>query len=179
MPPEEVTRRASRVRLILMDVDGVLTDGRIWYAPDGDTLIEMKAFDVVDGAGIVLARMGGIATGFVSGRSSRIVAERARELKVDEVHLGVRDKAAVLEQIFGKRSLTAADVAFVGDDVVDLPAMRRVGFPVAVSNASNEVKAHASYITVARGGRGAVREVVELILKAQGAWDRLVADFLR
>jgi 3-deoxy-D-manno-octulosonate 8-phosphate phosphatase (KDO 8-P phosphatase) len=164
--------------MLLLDVDGVLTDGRIWHVPDGGSLVEVKAFDVVDGAGIALARRAGLLTGFVSGRSSRTVVERARELMVDEVHLGVRDKVEVLERILEGRSIGSDDVAFVGDDVVDLPAMRRVGFAVAVSNAAAEVKARSAYVTEARGGRGAVREVVELILKAQGKWDAVVGEFL-
>ena len=178
MPDEEVKARARRVRLVLMDVDGVLTDGRIWYAPGPAAMEEVKAFDVSDGAGIVLARKAGLATGIVSGRDAAIVVHRARELAIDEVHLGVRDKAAVLETILARRSLRPEEAAFIGDEVVDLPVMRRVGFPVAVANASDDVKPHAAYVTAAAGGRGAVREAVELILRAQGRWDRLLAEFL-
>ena len=128
MPEEELNLRASRVRLILMDVDGVLTDGRIWYVPHGDGLEEVKAFDAADGAGIALAHKAGLATGIVSGRASAAVLHRARELGIEEVHLGVVDKAAVLARISDSRSIAVEDIAFIGDEVVDLPAMRRVGF---------------------------------------------------
>ena len=179
MPEEELNSRASRVRLILMDVDGVLTDGRIWYVPHGDSLEEVKAFDAADGAGIALAHKAGLATGIVSGRASAAVLHRARELGIEEVHLGVADKAAFLARISDSRSIAVEDIAFIGDEVVDLPAMRRVGFPVAVANASNDVKRHAAYVTKAGGGRGAVRETIELILRVQGKWHALVTEFLK
>jgi 3-deoxy-D-manno-octulosonate 8-phosphate phosphatase (KDO 8-P phosphatase) len=175
----ELTERARRVELLLMDVDGVLTDGRIWFVPSGDRLEEVKSFSVADGAGIALAHRAGLATGIISGRSSRIVVERARELDIDEVHIGIRDKSAALDAVARSRSISPDHMAFVGDDVVDLPAMRRVGLPVAVANASEDVKPHAAYVTSARGGEGAVREVIELILKAQGKWDSLVGEFLK
>jgi 3-deoxy-D-manno-octulosonate 8-phosphate phosphatase (KDO 8-P phosphatase) len=178
MPSDELTVRAARVRLILMDVDGVLTDGRIWYVPDGDELLEVKSFDVADGAGIALAHRAGLETGIISGRASRVVEHRAKELGIGTVHLGVRDKSAVLDTILRDRSIPAEAAAFIGDEVVDLPAMRRVGLPVAVANASEDVKPHAAYVTAAAGGRGAVREAIELILKAQGKWDGLVGEFL-
>ncbi len=178
MPDEDLKARARRIRLVLMDVDGVLTDGRIWYAPGGAGMEEVKAFDVGDGAGIVLARKAGLATGIISGRDAAIVVHRARELGIDEVHVGVRDKAAVLETVLAARSLRPEEAAFIGDEVVDLPVMRRVGLPIAVANASEDVKPYAVYVTAAEGGRGAVREAVELILKAQDRWDMLLAEFL-
>jgi 3-deoxy-D-manno-octulosonate 8-phosphate phosphatase (KDO 8-P phosphatase) len=179
MPEKELNDRASRVRLILMDVDGVLTDGRIAYVPNGSGFEEVKSFDVADGAGIVLAHEVGLVTGVISGRDAAIVVHRAKELGIEEVHLGIRDKAAVLEKIVSARSISPDEIAFIGDEVVDLPVMRRVGFPVAVANASEDVKPHAAYVTAARGGRGAVRETIEVILKAQGKWDGLVNEFLK
>jgi len=180
MPHDSLTERAKRVRLLLLDVDGVLTDGRIIFMPDGSGgLMESKAFDVADGAGIALARRAGLRTGIISGRQSPVVTARAEELGIEEVHLGVFDKAAVLERIVLETGIPAEDIAFAGDEVVDLPIMRQVGFPVAVQNAPNDVKAHALYVTAARGGRGAVREIIELILRSQGKWDALVSEFLR
>lgn len=174
-----MTERARRVRLLLLDVDGVLTDGGIFFLPDGDGgLMESKVFDVTDGAGIALARRAGLVTGIISGRTSPVVTARASELGIGEVHQGVRDKAQVLGRIVETRGIPPAEIAFAGDDVVDVPVMRRVGFPVAVQNAPDEVRAHAAYVTAARGGRGAVREIVELILKAQGKWEGLVREFL-
>lgn len=179
MPRDEVSERARRVRLLLMDVDGVLTDGKIFFIPDGSGgLVESKAFHVTDGAGIALARRAGLRTGLVSRRSSPVVAARARELGIDEVHLGVPDKAPVVERIAAEAGIVLEETAYLGDDIVDLPALMRVGFPVAVANAAPEVRAHAAYVTAARGGHGAVRETVELILRAQGKWDDLIAEFL-
>lgn len=177
-PDTEVNSRAYRVRLVLMDVDGVLTDGRIWYVPGPSGLEEVKSFDVTDGAGIVLAHKGGLETGIVSGRDSPGVRHRAAELGIREVHLGVRDKAAVVDALAESKSLFTDEIAFIGDEIVDLPAMRRVGLPVAVANASKEVKAHAAYVTKANGGQGAVREALELILEVQGKWDVLLKEFL-
>jgi len=177
MSQDELNEKARRVQLLLMDVDGVLTDGRIWYVPSGDRLEEVKSFSVADGSGITLAHQAGLSTGIISGRSSRIVVERARELEIEEVHTGVRDKSGVVDQVATSRSVSLENIAFIGDDVVDLPAMRRVGFPVAVANASEDVKPHAAYVTSARGGEGAVREVIELILRAQGKWDAMIAEF--
>lgn len=180
MSREELTERARGVRLLLLDVDGVLTDGRIFLVPDGaGGLVESKAFDVTDGAGIVLARRAGLPTGIVSGRQSPVVTARAKELGIEEVHLGVADKGAALERIVWRTKIPIESICFVGDDIVDLPVMRRVGFPVAVQNAPDEVRAHAAYVTSARGGRGAVREIVELLLKARGKWDEAVSEFLK
>jgi len=179
MYEDKLNEKARRVQLLLMDVDGVLTDGRISYVPSGDSLEEVKSFDVADGTGVTLAHWAGLATGIISGRSSRSVVERARELDIEEVHVGIRDKSAVLDDIINSRSISAENVAFIGDDVVDLSAMRRVGFPVAVANASDDVKPHAAYVTSACGGQGAVREVIELILKAQGKWGPLMDELLK
>jgi 3-deoxy-D-manno-octulosonate 8-phosphate phosphatase (KDO 8-P phosphatase) len=178
-PEDEVNARARRVRLLLMDVDGVLTDGKILFIPDGSGgLVESKAFHVTDGAGIALARRAGLRTGLVSRRNSPVVVARAQELGIEEVHLGVTDKAPVVERIASDAGIGPEETAYVGDDVVDLPAFGRVGFPVAVANAVAEVRARAVYVTTASGGHGAVREIVELILRAQGKWNDLIAEFL-
>jgi 3-deoxy-D-manno-octulosonate 8-phosphate phosphatase (KDO 8-P phosphatase) len=179
MSEDALTQRIIDVRMLLMDVDGVLTDGSISLVPGSDGLVETKSFHVTDGAGLVLAHRGGLKTGFVSGRDSPVVQERARELRIDEVHLGVRDKVSALDRVVESTGIPPDRIAFMGDDVVDLPVMSRVGFPVAVSNAPQDVARHAAYVTRARGGSGAVREVVELILKRQGKWDEILSEFLK
>jgi 3-deoxy-D-manno-octulosonate 8-phosphate phosphatase (KDO 8-P phosphatase) len=161
-----------------MDVDGVLTDGKVWFVPSGEELVEVKSFHVADGAGIALAHRAGLKTGVVSARAAPGVRRRAEELSVQFVHLDVRDKKSALEAILRDSGVPAERVCFVGDEVVDLPAMSRVGFPVAVQNAVSEVRSRAAYVTASAGGNGAVREVIELILKAQGKWDAVVAEFL-
>jgi 3-deoxy-D-manno-octulosonate 8-phosphate phosphatase (KDO 8-P phosphatase) len=200
--------RARKIKLILFDVDGVLTDGKIWIfpAPGGvevqpspssnstvfersaqqtaqnglprAMLIEAKGFHAHDGAGISLARLGGIKTGLITKRISETVALRARDLKMDHVHQGVHDKAGVMRQILEKEGITAAEVAFVGDDVIDLPVMRKCGLAIAVKNARAEVRAEAHYVTAHAGGDGAARDAIEYILKAQAKWKKIVADYI-
>jgi 3-deoxy-D-manno-octulosonate 8-phosphate phosphatase (KDO 8-P phosphatase) len=200
--------RARKIKLILFDVDGVLTDGRIWIfpapggvevgigatsnstilersaqhtaqsGPHSAMLIEAKGFHAHDGAGISLARLGGIKTGLITKRISETVALRARDLKMDHVRQGVHDKAGVMQQILEKDGITAAEVAFVGDDVIDLPVMRKCGLAIAVKNARPEVKAEAHHVTAHAGGDGAARDAIEYILKAQGKWKKIVADYI-
>ena len=171
--------RARRIRLVLFDVDGVLTDGKIWTLPvkEGEKTFEPKGFHAHDGTGISLARLAGIKTGLITKRISETVALRARDLKMDHVHQGIQDKAGVMREILEKDGITAAEVAFVGDDVIDLPAMRKCGLAIAVKNARPEVKTSAMAVTDVPGGQGAVREVVELLIKAQGHWDGLLKKY--
>ena len=206
MPKPSATARARKIRLILFDVDGVLTDGKIWIfpAPAGQpsgsqqsileksaehggqggfglhsaSLIEAKGFHAHDGTAISLARLAGIKTGIITKRISETVALRARDLKMDHVYQGIQDKASVLAQILEKDGITAAEAAFVGDDVIDLPAMRRCGLAIAVKNARPEVKAEAHWTTSHAGGDGAARDAVEYILKAQGKWKQVVEDYI-
>jgi len=152
------------VRLLVMDVDGVLTDGGIYYTERGD---EIKRFDVRDGQGLVLLREAGVLTAVITRRRSEIVERRADELGIVEVHQGATDKRAVLESLLARRGLPAADAAYVGDDVGDLPAMLLVGFPIAVADAVPPVKKAAVYVTRAHPGHGAVRELCDLILAAK------------
>jgi 3-deoxy-D-manno-octulosonate 8-phosphate phosphatase (KDO 8-P phosphatase) len=194
--------RARKIKLILFDVDGVLTDGKIWIfpAPSGaqqsvlqqanqhggtggfgfnsTTLIEAKGFHAHDGTAISLAHLAGLKTGLITKRLSETVALRARDLKIDHVHQGIQDKAGVLQQILEKEGITAAEAAFVGDDVIDLPVMRRCGLAIAVKNARPEVKAEAHWTTPHAGGDGAARDAVEYILKAQGKWKRVVDEYI-
>ena len=159
------------IKLLLLDVDGVLTDGSIHFDAEGR---ETKTFHVHDGAGLTYWHRAGFWSGFISGRKAPVVEQRAKELGVHEVHLGSLDKIAILEEILARRGLPAQQVAYVGDDLVDLPVLARVGFAVSVPNARSEVRARAHHVTAVAGGAGAVREVVELLLREKGLWQRLV-----
>jgi len=156
--------RLAAVRLVAMDVDGVLTDGGIWYTDQGD---ELKRFDVRDGQGLVLLRDAGVVTAFVTRRRSQIVERRARELGIAEVHQDAADKAAVVQDLLKRHGIRAADACYVGDDLGDLPAMALVGVPVAVADAVPAVRRAAAYVTRAHAGRGAIRELCDLLLSAR------------
>ena len=170
----EVRARVERVKILVLDVDGVLTDGRLFYHDDGT---ESKAFDVRDGHGTKMLKQAGIETVLISGRSCPSVDKRAADLGITEVVQGVRDKVPILEEIISQRDLKLEEVAFVGDDVVDLTVMNRVGFAVAVPDASEYLFDTAHYVTLAPGGRGAVREVAELILGVQGLWNKVASPY--
>ena len=167
--------RARRVVLILMDVDGVMTDGGIVLI-DADR--EAKTYDAKDGVGLWLARRAGLRTGVISGRASRTVERRAAELGMDEIHLRVDDKLATYLRILRRRRLRDSQVCYIGDDLVDLPILARAGVPVAVADAHPEVVRRARFVTRAAGGRGAIREVIDAILKAQGRWREVVGWFV-
>jgi 3-deoxy-D-manno-octulosonate 8-phosphate phosphatase (KDO 8-P phosphatase) len=170
--------RAAKIKLLLMDVDGVLTDGRIFFAPDSaGNMIETKGFDSQDGIALQWARWKGIRTGVISGRDSPATVERARQLKMDYVYQGHIEKIPIFEEIMSKAGIAADQVAYVGDDLTDLIVMRRVGVAIAVANARPEVKQAAHFVTVASGGRGAVREAIEMILQAQGTWEEIRAHY--
>ena len=164
-----VRGRIEKVKMLGLDVDGVMTDGRLFYHDDGT---ETKAFDVRDGHGIKMLQHGGIDVFLISGRSCPMVEKRAADLGISEITQGVRDKVPALEALLSKKGLQKDQVAFMGDDVVDLPVMTRVGLAIAVADASEHLFDSAHYVTVAPGGRGAVREVVELILAVQGLWEK-------
>jgi len=169
-------RRAKSIRLLLLDVDGVLTDGRVVYDGVGR---ELKFFHIKDGHGIKLLQRAGLSVGILSGRRSSAVRLRAKELGIDLLQQRALDKAKVLEAILRKRKIKPEQVCFVGDDLVDLPVFGRVGFAVAVADSVEEVKAHAHYVTHRLGGRGAVREVCEMILKAQGKWETVTRKYFK
>ena len=171
---EGVAERARRVKLLILDVDGVLTDGRITYASDGT---EAKSFDAKDGHGIKLAQRAGIQIALLSGRASEAVMRRARELGIEMVYQQALRKREIYKQILADAALEDADVAYIGDDVVDIPVLRRAGFPVAVANAADEVRQEAVWVTKVPGGYGAVRETIELILQAQGKWEKVLARY--
>jgi 3-deoxy-D-manno-octulosonate 8-phosphate phosphatase (KDO 8-P phosphatase) len=203
MPTRESARdRARKIKLLLFDVDGVLTDGKLFIfpAPAGarqprnetvakpperggfgfrsQSLIEAKGFHAHDGTAISLARLGGIRTGLITKRISETVALRARDLRLDYVYQGIQDKRTAFEQILEQAGLPASDAAFVGDDVIDLPAMWHCGLAIAVANARAEVKKDSHYVTPHAGGDGALRDAVEYILKAQGKWRQVVRQYI-
>ena len=169
---DSVINLAKGVKILLLDVDGVLTDGRIIYDSKGR---DSKFFDVHDGLGVYLLKKAGLPTILITAKGSRAIMPRARDMRVEEVYADIFPKSRVLERILKKYRLGADEVCFVGDDLVDLCLMKRVGFPVAVFNACPEIKQAARYITLRQGGRGAVREVAEVILKSQGRWQEMVA----
>jgi 3-deoxy-D-manno-octulosonate 8-phosphate phosphatase (KDO 8-P phosphatase) len=183
MPKLSPAARARKIKLLLFDVDGVLTDGKIYLFPvpsDGQhkIVVEAKGFSAHDGAGISLARIGGLKTGLVTRRNSETVALRARDLKLDYVYQGITDKLAAFRAIIDKEGIDASAAAFVGDDVIDLPPMQNCGLSIAVANARSEVKKSAHYITPNAGGEGALRDAIEFILKAQGKWKQAVKEYV-
>jgi len=194
--------RARKIKLLLFDVDGVLTDGKLFFfpAPAGaelatrrhaerhgggggfglvsHTIIEAKGFHAHDGTGISLARLGGIKTGLITKRISETVALRARDLKLEYVYQGIQDKLSTFREILGQERITAEEACFVGDDVIDLPIMWNCGLAAAVANAREAVKRDAHYVTRHAGGEGALRDVIEFILKAQGKWKSVLSAYV-
>jgi 3-deoxy-D-manno-octulosonate 8-phosphate phosphatase (KDO 8-P phosphatase) len=168
-------KRAARITLLLMDVDGTITDGSVTLLsqPDG-TALEIKTFDAHDGQGLTLAQTAGLRTGCITGRESAALLRRAREMKMEFVYMKQPVKMPAYEEILQKAGVADSAVAFIGDDLPDIPLMRRVGLAVAVGDAVLEVKKAAQYTTKALAGRGAVRETVELILKAKGIWEAMI-----
>ncbi len=195
--------RAKKIKLLLLDVDGVMTDGSIWlfpapagsaqsisgqaaaradaggYAISSSSMIEAKGFNAHDGTAISLARLGGLKTGVITKRISETVALRARDLRLDHVYQGAADKVLALVEILRKEGLRDDQAAYVGDDIIDLPVMRRCGLAIAVASARDEVKRAAHFVTRHRGGDGAIRDAVEFILRAQGTWKPVVSEYLK
>ena len=174
----DAEERARRVELILMDVDGVMTDGRILLLPDqqGEPQ-EVKMFDVGDGVGITFAHRVGLRTGIITGRRSESVTARARELRMEIVEQGSWNKLETYEEIRAAVELEDSRIAYIGDDLHDLPVLRRVGFAVAPANAQPEVKKVCHMVTRPEGGRGAVREALDFIIRAQGKWDQIMERY--
>lgn len=162
------------IKLIVFDVDGVLTDGALIYDNVGN---ELKRFNIKDGFGIRAARFSGIQVGILTARSSEVVKRRAEELKIDHYFAGCKDKAAGIEAIAERARVSLEQTAFMGDDILDLPALKRVGYPMAVADAAIEVLEAAAFVSEAKGGHGAAREAVEHILRAQGEWDAVLEAF--
>jgi 3-deoxy-D-manno-octulosonate 8-phosphate phosphatase (KDO 8-P phosphatase) len=174
MAAPDIIEKAKRVKLLILDIDGVMTDGRIVYSIYGD---ELKFFDVQDGFGITLLNRAGIKSVIITAKKTRIVKLRARDMKVAKAYQGYSDKSVAFNKILKSFRVESADICFVGDDIIDLPVLRRVGFAVAVPNAVEEVKNCAHYVTSRMGGRGAVREICDLILKSQGKWDLAASKY--
>ena len=184
---ESAEDRARRIKIILFDVDGVWTDGTIWIypmpvaLPDGSIetrMVEAKGFSAHDGAGVTLARLGGMKVGVITKRISETVAMRARDLKLEFVYQGQAFKMKPIREIMAKEGVTLDEIAYVGDDVIDLPAMREVGLAIAVANARQRVKDEAHYITPCSGGQGAARDAVEFILEAKGMLDQCINAYI-
>jgi 3-deoxy-D-manno-octulosonate 8-phosphate phosphatase (KDO 8-P phosphatase) len=190
--PQTSTSRARKIKLLLFDVDGVLTDGKLFFVPTNPEdnrgpagiqltsqgSVEVKGFHAHDGVAISLARVAGIKTGLITKRASETVAVRARDLKLNHIRQGIQDKLGAFREILKQEGLTAAEACFVGDDVIDLPVMWNCGFAVAVANAREEVKRDAHYVTKHRGGDGALRDAVEFILKSQGRLKKVVEEYI-
>jgi 3-deoxy-D-manno-octulosonate 8-phosphate phosphatase (KDO 8-P phosphatase) len=169
------TERAARVRLMIFDVDGILTDGSLYYGDQGELI---KAFNVLDGHGIKLLDQSGVATAIISARKSGIVSRRAADLGIRHVYQGVHDKRAAFEQLITAAGVKADACGFLGDDVVDLPVLSRVGLAASVPNGHPEVLSRVHYVTRAHGGRGAARELCDFILRAQGNYEAALAPYL-
>ncbi len=171
-----VVERARKITLLVLDVDGVLTDGKVYYGNYGD---ELQAFSLQDGMGMVLWHQAGLQSVIVSGRRSGMVKRRAKEMRVAKVFQSAGDKEKIYLEILQNMGKSDEEVCFVGDDLVDVPLLRRAGLAVAVGNAVAEVKESAHYVTEHAGGNGAVREVIDLLLKANGKWEKVTHDFLK
>lgn len=171
---EGVLERAREVKLLILDCDGVLTDGRIILLPGGE---ETKAFDAKDGHGIRMALRAGLRVAIISGRESFAVRARARDLGITQLHEGAFAKLEPYERVLEEESVSDRETCFVGDDVTDIPVFRRVGLAIAVADATEDAKRFAHFVTERGGGRGAVREVIEALLKAQGKWEEVMARY--
>jgi 3-deoxy-D-manno-octulosonate 8-phosphate phosphatase (KDO 8-P phosphatase) len=176
MTPDVIRDKASRVKILIVDIDGVMTDGRIIYSIYGD---ELKFFDVQDGFGITLLRRAGINSLIITAKKSKIVKMRARDLRVAKAYQGHIDKIKPFNHALRKFKVIPEEVCFIGDDLIDIPVLKRVGLAVAVPNAVDEVKDAAHFVTSKTGGRGAVREVCDLILKSQNKWDLATSKYFK
>ncbi len=176
--PDAVIELAAKTKLLLMDVDGVLTDGKLYNLPDASgKMVETKAFDSQDGISLHWLSWKGIKTGLISGRNSPATVERATQCKFTYIYQGHIEKIPILNEILADAGLDPSQVAFIGDDLTDVVVMHRVGFAIATANARPEVKAQAHFVTASPGGQGAVREVAELLLKAQGYWQEILRKY--
>lgn len=175
--PSEVRERAAKIKILLMDVDGVLCD-KMYFVPDGaGNVIEFKGFDAQDGIALQWCEWKGIRTGVISGRDSPSVVERAKQCRMEYVYQGHIEKIPIIEAIMADSKAAAEEIAFIGDDLTDIVVMHRVGLGIAVANARAEVKREAHYTTEARGGQGAVREAIEMILDARGFWGEILDKY--
>jgi 3-deoxy-D-manno-octulosonate 8-phosphate phosphatase (KDO 8-P phosphatase) len=175
---DDVKARAAKVKVLLMDVDGVLTNGKLYFIPDGaGGMVEFKGFDSQDGIGLQWCFKQGIRTGVISGRNSPATVERAKQAKMTWVFQGHTEKIPIIEGILAEAGVSSDEVAYIGDDLTDVVCFHRVGFAIATANARPEVKQEAHWVTEHVGGDGAVRDAVELILEAQGLWDAILKHY--
>lgn len=172
----DVIAKVKNIKLLVLDIDGVLTDGRIVYGIYGE---ELKFFDVHDGLGIVMLRWAGIPSAIITAKKSAVVKRRCKDLSITKVYQGYPNKSVPFEKTLRTFRVSNTEACFVGDDIIDIPAMKRAGLAVSVPNAVEEVKQHAHYVTQRRGGRGAVREICDLILKSQNKWDLATKKFFK
>jgi 3-deoxy-D-manno-octulosonate 8-phosphate phosphatase (KDO 8-P phosphatase) len=175
LSPDLLQERAARLSWLLFDVDGVMTDGRLLYGPDGE---QWKVFEVRDGLGLKLAQKAGLKVGILSGRENQALASRARELGVDLLLMNRTDKGPAFQQFLAEQGVKPEEVGYLGDDLVDLPVLLRCGLSLAPADAVPEVRERVDRVLSLRGGRGVAREAIELVLRARGDWDRIVARFL-
>lgn len=171
---DDIIEKAKKIKLLVLDVDGVLTDGRLIYGNYGD---EIKNFDVNDGLGMFLVKRAGLKCVILTAKASRVVTKRAKQLRVDKVYQNFHYKSEALKKIIKKFKVYQEEICFVGDDLIDIPVLKRVGLSVCPANAMDEVKEYADVVTDNTGGRGAVREVCEMLLKAQGKWEAVTARY--
>jgi 3-deoxy-D-manno-octulosonate 8-phosphate phosphatase (KDO 8-P phosphatase) len=169
--PQQVAGSVQKIKFVLVDVDGVLTDGRVGLLPDGG---EIKYFSIYDGLAIRIAQQAGIEVGFISGRRSKAVVDRGKELGVEVIIQGSNDKVKDVTELLRTKDLKQEEIAYVGDDLPDIPLLRQVGFSAAPRNAAELVKYHVHYVTRTKGGDGAVREVIDLLLRTTGKWDEVM-----
>ncbi len=174
MTPTDYMQRAARVKVMIFDVDGVLTDGSLTYGPDGEVT---KTFNVLDGLGIQLLNKTGVQTAIISARKSPIVVKRAADLGISHVYQGIHDKRVGFGELLAATGVTPEECGYIGDDVIDLPLFTRVGFAVTVPSGHPEVQHRAHYVTKNAGGRGAVREVCDLVMRAQGTYEQALAPY--
>jgi len=170
----DITERAKKIKLLLLDVDGVLTDGRIIYGDYGD---EIKNFDVNDGLGVALVKRSGLKCAIVTAKGSRVVKRRAREIGIDKVYRNFHYKIKALEDVKRRFRVNEEEICYMGDDITDIPLLKRIGLAISVPNAMDDVKKISHYTTKKMGGRGAVREVCELLIKAQGKWEEVTRRY--
>jgi len=173
---EDVKTRAQKIKLLILDIDGVMTDGRIVYGNYGD---ELKFFDVQDGFGVVLLKKAGVKVVIITAKKSKVVKMRAKELNIDGLYQNSLNKLKAFKSVLKKFKVTPDEICFIGDDLVDVPILKRAGLSVSVPNAVDEAKSHAHFITTKSGGRGAVRELCDLLLKSQNKWETVTRKYLQ
>lgn len=173
---EKLIQKASKIKLLILDVDGVLTDNRLYYSNDGN---ELKTFYTRDGHGMVMLRKSGVDMAIITGRESQLVAKRAQDLKIAHLYQGVPDKLPSFQNLMDKLEISSDEVAYIGDDILDLPILMRVGLSITPADGEDEVKSRVDYVSPHRGGNGVVREICEMIMKSQDTWQQHMEFYLR